>query len=189
MWRALEAQGSHFEQATRLIEQAPGVSPPGQSPTLRQLRVALPAQRTSRAAKATPTVTSSIMCCLCRGGRIIARVEGQGRTANRTNASFVQFSGVPFSFQVRFGSLGVSITRPYDTSTVHLSINYWHQHACQFSSLFAVYELVRRSVNFSLLPKPIEVYTASSMRIWNSRLLALPRRKMTVGCLVGRAGR
>ena len=123
MWRALEAQGSHFEQATRLIEQAPGVSPPGQSPTLRQLRVALPAQRTSRAAKATPTVTSSIMCCLCRGGRIIARVEGQGRTANRTNASFVQFSGVPFSFQVRFGSLGVSNTRPYDTSAVHLSIN------------------------------------------------------------------
>ena len=126
-WRG----GCPIAHSSRLLNRlwANSYHPPGQSPTLRQLRVALPAQRTSRAAKATPTVTSSIMCCLCRGGRIIARVEGQGRTANRTNASFVQFSGVPFLFQVRFGSLGVSITRPYDTSAVHLFINYWHQHA------------------------------------------------------------
>ena len=61
------------------------------------------------------------------GGGIVGRVKGQGRTANQTDASFVQFSCVPFSFQVRVGSLGVSIARPYNTSVVHLSISYWHQ--------------------------------------------------------------
>ena len=93
------------------------------------------------------------------------RVETQ---INQTDASFVQFSCVPFSFQVRFGTLGVSIVRPYDTSVVHLSVSYWHQRAGQFSSLFAVYQLVRRSVNFYLLPKPIELHAASSMRIWHT---------------------